>query len=353
MNQKIVKIREEMKNMDIQGLIICNPINIKYITGVDSEGEILITDKENIFITDARYIETVKNGITIEDEISIYDAANISEEEYISFFEDCNKVGFEEDYVTYSKYNNMVRKLRIKETSETNNLIERMRSIKDDEEIENIEIACNITDSCFLHILEYVKAGITEKEIAFEIEKFFIQNGADGLAFETIVASGVNTSKPHSIPSNRKIQNDDIILIDMGAKYKGYCADMTRTFFIGKVSDEEQKLYNLVLKAQESVMQKIKDGVDGKVISNDVQRYFNENNYGLIHALGHGVGLDVHELPYLSFRVSHILKENMIVTNEPGIYIPGKIGIRIEDTVKVNKLEPEILTKSNKNLIII
>lgn len=353
MNYKIKCLREKMKLLEIDGMIISNPINIEYITGVYAEGTLIINDKDNIFITDARYIEDVNSTITISDEINVRDQANIPENEYISFFANCPRVGIEENYITYSKYQNLVRIYRLKEAVETNNLIEKMRTIKDDNEIAKIRQACEITDNCFTHLLEYIKVGMTERQIAFEIEKYFIENGATGLAFDTIVASGENSSKPHAVPTNRKIQSGDNITIDFGAKYKGYCSDMTRTIFVGSVSDEVRNLYNFILEGQLRATNKIKDGVDGKSVARGVQIEYNARNFELIHALGHGVGLEVHELPYLSYRSSYILKENMVVTNEPGIYIPEKIGIRIEDTILVNKLESEVLTKSSKELIVI
>lgn len=353
MNYKIKCLREKMKLLEIDGMIISNPINTEYITGVYAEGTLIINDKDNIFITDARYIEDVNSTITISDEINVRDQANISENEYISFFANCPRVGIEENYISYSKYQNLVRIYRLKEAVETNNLIEKMRTIKDDNEIAKIRRACEITDNCFTHLLEYIKVGMTERQIAFEIEKYFIENGATGLAFDTIVASGENSSKPHAVPTNRKIQSGDNITIDFGAKYKGYCSDMTRTIFVGSVSDEVRDLYNFILEGQLRATNKIKDGVDGKSVERGVQIEYNARNFELIHALGHGVGLEVHELPYLSYRSSQILKENMVVTNEPGIYIPEKIGIRIEDTILVNKLESEVLTKSSKELIVI
>lgn len=353
MNYKIKCLREKMKLLEIDGMIISNPINIEYITGVYAEGTLIINDKDNIFITDARYIEDVNSTITISDEINVRDQANIPENEYISFFANCPRVGIEENYISYSKYQNLVRIYRLKEAVETNNLIEKMRTIKDDNEIAKIRRACEITDNCFTHLLEYIKVGMTERQIAFEIEKYFIENGANGLAFDTIVASGENSSKPHAVPTNRKIQSGDNITIDFGAKYKGYCSDMTRTIFVGSVSDEVRNLYNFILEGQLRATNKIKDGVDGKSVARGVQIEYNARNFELIHALGHGVGLEVHELPYLSYRSSYILKANMVVTNEPGIYIPEKIGIRIEDTILVNKLESEVLTKSNKELIVI
>ena len=353
MNNKIKVLRENMRLQRLDGMIITNTSNISYILGIKAEGTLIITDKENVFLTDARYIEEVKNTVTIDDEIIVTDLANISESDYLGFFVNCNKVGIEENDITYAKYQNFIRLFRLKDAVETGNLIEKQRIIKDDEEILNIRKACEITDNCFKHLLNFIKIGMTEQQIALEIEKFFIENGADGLAFDTIVASGENSSKPHAIVTDRRIKSGDAIVIDFGAKYNGYCSDMTRTIFVGNIDEEAKQLYNFVLACQKRASNKIKDGADGQEIAESLEKEFNARGYSLIHALGHGVGINVHENPILSYKRGFMLKENMIVTNEPGIYIPGNLGIRIEDTILVNKLRSEELTKSDKNLIII
>ena len=353
MNRKITKLREKMKSESMDGFIVYNPANIKYLIGLDAEGMLAINKFENTFITDSRYIEDARNMITINDEIIIQDIKQLSEEELLNFFSGCDKVGFEENYVTYANYRNMLLKFRIKDAVESNNMIEKLREIKDEQEIEYIETACNITDNCFLHIRDFIKVGMTEKEVAFEIYKFFLTNGADGLAFDTIVASGANTSKPHAIPTDKKIEYGDPILIDFGAKYRGYCADMTRTIFVGEISKRHENLYKIVLDTQNRAMAKMKADADTKEIQQYVINEFSCNNFDLIHALGHGVGIDIHEKPFFSTKYSSFLQPNMVITNEPGIYIPGEIGIRIEDTLLVNNLEPTVLTKSNKNIVII
>lgn len=353
MNNKIKSLREKMKTLTLDGLIITNDVNINYLLGVKAEGTLLLTQKDTIFITDARYIEDVNNTITIEDEINVWDSANLSDNDYLGIFTDCTRVGIEENNITYAKYQAYIRLFRIKEAVETGGLIENERMIKDDKEISNIREACLITDECFSYLLKYIKIGMTEKQIALEIEKFFVENGADGVAFETVVASGENSSKPHAIPQNRTIQDGDAIVIDFGAKYKGYSSDMTRTIFVGHIDDEIKELYNFILACQIRATNKIKDNAEGNLIAKSLESEFNARHYSMIHALGHGVGLEVHEKPILSTRSHYTLKENMVVTNEPGIYIPGKLGIRIEDTILVNKMTSEVLTKSDKNIIII
>lgn len=352
MNLKLQWLRNTMSSLNLQGLIISNPINIKYLTNIEAEGTLLITPKENIYITDGRYIEEVHSILTLFDEIIVYDVKDISKEDYQNIFSYCENVGFEENYITYSTYKEYIRRYRINNFVETENIIEKQRMIKDEEELQKISKACEITDKCFSYILEYIEPGMTEKQIAKEIEKYY-RKRTEGLSFETIVASGENTSKPHAVPTDRKIKEKDIITIDMGCKVDGYCSDMTRTFFIGEPTEEMKKIYDLVLKNQEIVLQEYKDGGNTKQITKMVESDFKINGFDLIHALGHGVGLEIHETPYISSRCEGILKENMIVTDEPGIYLSGKFGIRIEDTVQITKNGCIKLTNSEKNYIVI
>ncbi len=352
MNQKIQWLRNTMSSLDLQGMIISNPINIKYLTSIDAEGILLITRKENIYITDGRYIEYVQSILTIEDEIIVYNITDVSSDDYENFFMFCENVGFEENHVTYAKYKEYMHKFKINNLVETENIIEKQRAIKDDEEIKNIMTACEITDECFSYILKHIKPGMTEKQIAREIEEFYNKK-SDGLSFDTIVASGENSSKPHAIPTDRVIQKQDIITIDMGCKYKGYCSDMTRTIFVGSVPEYVKPVYNLVLKNQMQTLDQMKDGESIRLLTKMVENDFRLHNFDLIHSLGHGLGLEIHEKPYINYKNDNTLKENMVVTDEPGIYLPGKFGVRIEDTVLITKFGCINLTKSEKNYIII
>ena len=352
MNRKMQWLRNKLLSMDLQGMIVSNPVNIRYLTNIQAEGILLVTRKENIFLTDSRYIEDVHNTLTLFDEIVVYDMRGLSIDDYENFFMFCENVGFEENYVTYAKYKEYMHRFKINNFVETENMIEKQRMIKDEEEIESIQKACKVTDDCFEYILGYIKPGMTEKQIAREIDDYYYKN-AEGTSFDTIVASGENSSKPHAVPTDRKIQEKDIITIDMGCKINGYCSDMTRTIFVGEVPKNMKDVYDLVLKNQEQVLDDMHDGASTKQISKMVDNDFRLHNYDLIHALGHGVGLDIHEGPVLSINSENTLKENMIVTDEPGIYIPGQFGIRIEDTVLINKGTCEPLTKSNKKYVIV
>ena len=352
MNPKIQWLRNTMSSLDLQGLIISNPINVKYLTNIDAEGILLLTRKDNIFITDGRYVEHVHSVLTLYDEIIVYDLKDISKDDYENFFMFCENVGFEENYVTYAGYKELIRKYKINNLVETENIIERQRMIKDNDEISKVQKACEITDNCFSYLQSYIKPGMTEKQIANEIENYY-KEYADGVSFETIVASGENSSKPHAVPTDRKIQTQDIITIDMGCKVDGYCSDMTRTIFVGSVPDYVKNVYDLVLKKQQQVIEDMKDGESTRQLTTMVENDFRLEGYDLIHALGHGVGMEIHEAPYINHRSDTQLKENMIVTDEPGIYIPGKFGVRIEDTIQITKFGCISLTKSEKNYIII
>ena len=188
MNQKIRLLREKLKSLNLEGMIVSNPINIRYLTNIQSEGILLITRKENIFLTSSMYIEDVNRTLTIDDEIIVADVRDVSEEETESFFMFCENIGFEEDYVTYEQYKNLKVKYRINNMVETEKIIEKQRMIKDEEEIENIKKACEITDRCFSYLISYIKEGMTEKQIALEIERYFKTHGADDVSFDPIVA---------------------------------------------------------------------------------------------------------------------------------------------------------------------
>lgn len=317
MNPRIKCLRNQLNSLNIEGMIVSNPINIKYLTNLDAEGELLITRKENIFLTDSRYIEAVNSALTIDSEIIAWDKRGMIREDYENFFLFCEKVGFEESYVTYEQYKNIMQLYRINELVETEGIIEKQRRIKDEYEIKNIEKACEITDKCFEFLKSYIKIGMTEREVAYKIQDFFIKNGAEGVSFDPIVATGTNSSMPHSVVTDKKIEKGDIILIDLGCKYNGYCSDMTRTIFMGEMDDTIKSAYDLVLGVQEQALSEMKDGANIKNITKNVEQELKINRFDLIHALGHGVGLDVHEIPVLSSKYDNLLKENMVIAVEP------------------------------------
>ena len=343
-------LKEQLKSIGLEGMIVSNPSNIKYITGLDAEGVFLIASKENVFITDSRYIEEVTNTITLEQEIVAMNQKELDSYDYEQFFTRDSQVGFEEDYISYAKYQDYMQKYKVN-LVETEGLIEKLRAVKDEEEIANIKKACKITDDAFKYILTYIVPGVTEKEVAFELQRYMIEQGADGLAFDLIVASGANSSKPHAVPTDKKIEDGDIVLIDMGAKYHGYCSDMTRTIFVGSCNFKKE--YNYILEKQKSIVNQFKDGTNIKPVIKQIEEDYLQNNYDVMHAFGHNLGIDIHEDPVLRSKLDQHLKTNMVIAVEPGIYLAGQYGIRIEDTYLVTSNGCEQLTKSDKSIVII
>lgn len=284
MNIRIRWLRDKLNALNIQGMIVSNPVNIKYLTGIEAEGYLLITRKENIYLTDGRYIEYANSVLTIDDEIIVSDIKDFSKEDYEMFFMFCENVGFEEKYVTYDEYKKMLQRYRIN-LVETDGVIEEHRILKEQEEIENVKKACSLTDSCYRHLLTYIKKGMSERDIAFEIEKFYIRNGADGCSFSPVVAVGANSSKPHHIPTNKRVEAGSVILIDMGCKVNGYCSDCTRTIFMDYVPAKVKPIYDLVLKNNLLAEKEIKEGKDFDQITSYVENDFTFNKFSLIHAL--------------------------------------------------------------------
>ena len=352
MNPRIKWLRNQLIPLKLDGIIVSNPINVRYLTGLSEEGTLIIAPKENVFITDSRYIESVNHKLTLDDEIIAYDSRDLSKYDYEGFFMLDENVGFEESYLTYEKYKKYLHTYQVN-LVETENLLENQRIVKDEEEYEKIKKACEITDAAFEYIIRNIKKGMTEKEVAFEIEKFMISNGADGIAFETIVAFGENSSMPHAVPTDRVIQKGDIIQFDFGAKYKGYCADLSRVVFVEEIKEEYKEIFNFVLEEQKRLIQNLKDGANIKTVIKDRETEYKLKNYQVMHAFGHGVGLEIHELPILRSNQDNILKENSIIAIEPGVYFSGKFGIRIEDTCKVSKFGSEPITKCKKDCTII
>lgn len=352
MNSKIKWLRNKLTTLKLDGMIITNPVSIRYLTGLPEEGTLIIAPKENIFVTDSRYIESVNSKLTLEDEIVAYDSRDLDKYDYENMFLMSENVGFEEKYVTYENYKKYLHTYQVN-LVETEGIIEAQRVLKEDDEIENIRKACEITDKTFEYIIENIHEGMTEKEVSFEIEKYMIKNGADGLAFDSIVAFGENTSMPHAVPTDRVIQKGDIIQFDIGCKYKGFCSDLSRVVFVEEMKDDYKAVYDFVLDQQKRMSEYLKPGSNIKLVVKDRETEFRLNNCKVMHAFGHGVGLEIHEQPVLNSKKDNILRENSIIAIEPGVYIPGRFGIRIEDTFKVNKMFCESITKCSKDYTII
>ncbi len=271
--------------------------------------------------------------------------------------EKIRKVLLETDFINLDSFERMKKAFDGIEVSNDNFLsktISSLRQIKSAEETECIKKSQGITDNAFAHILNFIKAGVTEREIALELEFFMRKTGSEGVAFDTIAVSGKNSSLPHGVPTEKPLENGDFLTMDFGAVYNGYCSDMTRTVAVGYVTDEQQKVYDTVLKAQLSALKEIGPNKVCKEIDKIARDIINKEFEGCFgHGLGHSVGLEIHENPALNTRDENLLKAGVIMTVEPGIYIPDKFGVRIEDMVLITDTSYENLTKSPKELIIL
>lgn len=348
---------EILEKENIDAILIENKYNLRYYTGfTGTSGKALITKENKYFFTDFRYIEqaeieTKDYGFKV---INIENSMISKISEYIEK-ENIKTLGIEDKEISLYTYNLYNEKMKVKFKGMGNKL-DLKRQIKTEKEILNIKKAVEITDIAFSHILNYIKEGVSEKELALELEYKMRKEGAEGTSFETIVASNYRSAMPHGVASDKKIEKEGFIKFDFGCYYNGYVSDMTRTIYFGEnITEKHREIYNTVLKAQKMVLDKIKAGMTGIEVDRIARNYINskgyEENFG--HGLGHGLGLYIHEAPTLSIRSDSILKENMIVTVEPGIYIEGFGGVRIEDDVIIKKDGCEILNKSPKELIII
>lgn len=353
MIKRIARIREILKSIDADGIIAYSPENRRYLSGfTGSTGYVIISPKYAGFVTDFRYAEQASSqceGFEIiknENPLSEY-LANTIKKYGIS------KMAYEDSYMTVGFYEQLKDKLNGIEMIPLKDAAGEIRIIKDEDELLNIKKAAGIADSAFTHILKLIKPGISEQDISLELEYYMRKNGALGNSFDSIVASGLRSSLPHGIATEKEINNGDLLTLDFGCVYNGYCSDMTRTIVVGKASEEQKKIYNIVLNAQTEALLHIKSGVLGKDIDKIARDIISKAGYGdnFGHGLGHGVGLAVHEEPRLSLLGERVLEKNMVVTNEPGIYIPGFGGVRIEDLVAVGDDGPVIYSKSPKELI--
>lgn len=228
-----------------------------------------------------------------------------------------------------------------------------MGIVKTKDEIEKLKKAAALGDRCFEHVCNFIRVGMTEKEVAKEIDNFFMKNGASGLAFDTIVGAGANSALIHSTPSDNVIKENDIILLDFGCVLDGYCSDMSRTIFTGTPNEKQLKIYELVKSAHDNAFKNIKIGMSAKEADGFGRKNINEAGYDYAHTLGHGVGTEVHEAPTISYKNETILEEDMVFTIEPGIYLEGEFGVRIEDTGVLTPNGVESLSNSERNIVII
>lgn len=359
---RIEKVREYMSDEALDAVLITDGINMEYMSGFKGrEGIILITEDDAILVTDGRYTEYVENNCkdyTCVDSKNLgYVKTVVNEIADRIYSGDSIYVGFEDktiSYAMYSRFNEVFEEKEvIAELVRVGSLVENLRMVKTDDEIEKIAKAEAIGDLAFSEILQYIKPGVTEKEIALKLEMIMRENGASGLSFDTICASGKNSSMPHAIPTDKVFEAGDFVTMDFGCIYEGYCSDMTRTVSVGEPTEKMKLVYDTVLKAKTEAGKAIKPGAKCSDIDKIARDIIKDAGFGeyFTHSLGHSVGMFIHEEPRLSQLCDHILEVGETVTVEPGIYIPGEFGVRIEDLVVVTEEGSRNLATSKLDLI--
>ncbi|UOQ47474.1 Xaa-Pro peptidase family protein [Gracilibacillus caseinilyticus] len=349
---RLEKLREVLNNEQLDGLLITSPVNRRYMTGfTGTAGVALVTDNEAIFITDFRYTEQAADQVK---EFTIKEHKGPIQETVAALVDSLQlkNLGFEKKDLTYALFETYQKAVATKLVP-SDGLIEKLRLIKDQDEINIIKDACKIADDAFDHILQYIKPGVKEIDIANELEFFMRKQGATSSSFDMIVASGYRSALPHGVASSKEIKAGELVTLDFGALYKGYASDITRTVAVGEISEELQSIYQTVLDAQLKGVAGIKAGITAKEADALTRDHIGDKGYGTYfgHSTGHGLGLDVHEMPGLSFRSDEVLQPGMIVTVEPGIYIPNVGGCRIEDDILIQEDGNERLTNAPKELI--
>ncbi|WEK55588.1 MAG: Xaa-Pro peptidase family protein [Candidatus Cohnella colombiensis] len=352
-NSRVEKLREWLATANGDALLVTNAVNRRYLTGfTGSSGVVLITLDHAVLLTDFRYREQApKQAIGFEIvEHGVQINANVAE---LLQQWGVRTLLFEEQDVTFAAYTTLKLAMGDIQIQPSGGIVEQLRMVKDAGELAIMQAAADIADKAFEHILGYIKPGVTEVAVALELEVFMRSQGATSSSFDTIVASGERSALPHGVASDRVIGRDEFVKLDYGAYYQGYCSDITRTIVVGNPTDKHREIYSIVLEAQQYALDHLVPGMTGKegdALTRDIiTRYGYGECFG--HGTGHGLGMEVHEAPRLSLSGDIVLTPGMTVTVEPGIYLPGFGGVRIEDDIVMTEQGIHILTRSPKQLI--
>lgn len=349
---KINRLRAKLEENKVDAIIVDSPYNRRYITNfTGTAGTALITAEQAIFITDFRYTEQAAAQATA---FEIVEHKQGMIQEIASQIDKLGvkRLAFEKNYTSYSQFETYQSQFS-QELVPVEGLIEALRMIKTPDELTIMKKAAKIADDAFAHIQSFIKPGVPEIDVSNELEFFMRRQGATSSSFDTIVASGERSALPHGVASTKKIQEGELVTLDYGALYDGYCSDITRTVAVGEISVELREIYDIVLEANLRGVKGTKAGMTGKEADALTRDYITEKGFGdrFGHSTGHALGMEVHEGPGLSFRSDAVLETGMVVTIEPGIYVPGLGGCRIEDDIVITEEGNERLTFAPKELI--
>jgi Xaa-Pro aminopeptidase len=352
MSTRLKKLREALKEQELDAMLITRPENQRYLSGfTGGEGALLITPERAMLLTDFRYFEQVEEEAPDFELVRAQKKASPALKSCLKEL-GVNSLGFESTHMPYSMYQEWRKATRGTKWVPTKEIVENIRLIKDEQEVAKIREAVTIADAACDYIRQFIKKGMTEKEVAWELEAYMRTHGAEGTAFNFIVGSGPNGAKPHAVLQDRKIEKKEPIVMDMGAKVDGYHSDLTRTICLGKPGKKLREVYEVVLRAQLAAEEQAKPGMTGQEVDAIARNVIAEAGYGehFGHGLGHGVGLAIHEQPAVNSDSTTPLQPGMVFTIEPGIYLTGWGGVRIEDLVWMTEGGVVVLSQARKEL---
>jgi len=347
------RILKGLEDVGAEAFLVTCPENCFYLSGFSGEGVLTVSPAGSWLLTDFRYLETAEEEVRAAEPVRI-EGGWVQAVRKLAQDRGWRRVAFESRHLTYDRYRELTEALAPASLVPTAGLVEGLRRVKEEAEIERLREAARLTDAAFAHLVERVRPGLTERELALEIDCFLRRNGSEGVSFPTIVAAGPRSARPHALPGNEPVREGDLLLADFGAVWLGYHADLTRTVAVARAGEKEREVYAVVLAAQEKALAAVRPGVSGAEIDTLAREEISRAGYGdcFGHRLGHGVGLAVHEEPGLGGE-EVILEPGMVVTVEPGIYVPGWGGVRIEDLVLVTENGAEVLSRAPKNFLIV
>ena len=352
---RVENVKAQLSEDGLDGIYVTNLTNVRYLTGfTGSAGSLLILENEQYFFSDGRYKEQSKEQIK-NCKIQIVGSSHVMGIEKLGVLKSDINIGFESDHVSVTMFSSFKKLLSQVNWHATSGIIEKIAAVKDIHEIESLKTAIEITDTVFKKIIPELKVGAIEKDISAKISYLFKTNGAEGDSYESIIGRGFLGALPHARPTDKAFEKGDFVVMDFGALYNGYHADMTRTVVIGEATDRHKEIYDIVLESQLAGINVAKAGITGEELDSACRNVIEKSGYGdkFIHSTGHGIGLEVHTHPRISQFNKKPLLENYVVTIEPGIYIEGWGGVRIEDDCWIQQNGCVPLNSSTKEMLVL
>lgn len=353
METRLQLLRKKLATNNVEAFLISKPENYRYLSGfTGSSGILIITSDQAILLTDFRYVEQARREAA-GYEVVMYKDRLLDKLADILAETSTKRVGIESDFFTVKQYYDYRARLKNFRVKPLENIVEGLRIVKSEAEIDKIRKAADLSSEGYRYILPHIKPGVTEKNIALELEFFLRQRGAEKIGFDIVVASGERAAMPHASASQKKLNRGELVIIDFGVVYQGYHSDVSRTVVLGEATPRQKRVYQTVQKAQEIALRAVRTKITAAAVDKVSRHHITEQGYGenFGHGLGHGVGLEIHEAPSLNPTSGERLKAGMVFTIEPGVYLSRFGGVRIEDVVVLRKDGIEILTKSPKDLL--